>query len=122
MVKRNCKRIILVCLLFILSFVLVNYYRPFKAKHDFYDFGLADSGSGMLSIFIVYLLLSRKNMSYLSSRNLALWIFSLYFTQEILSYFIPYIGMFDMKDLLYYLIGLVFIFYFDVRKRKLTYE
>ena len=122
MIKKNYKRVVLIFLLFILAFLLVNYYRPFKAKHGFFDFGLADSGSGMISIVIVYLFLSKKSMSFLESLKLACLIFSLYLTQEILSYFSPFIGTFDVKDLLYYFFGLVIVFYFDIRKREVFHE
>jgi hypothetical protein len=120
MVKMNYKRIGLIFLLFIISFFLINYYRPFKANYEFNDFGLADSSSGMISIIIVYLVISKKNMPYLKAKELAIWIFALYFMQELLSFFFPFIGVFDIMDLIYYLIGFVIIFCFDVRKKKVT--
>lgn len=122
MIKKNYKRIVLIFLLFTTAFVLVNYYRSFKVKCDFDDLGLADSASGMISFIIVYLISSKRSMPYLESRNIAIWIFSLYSTQEILSYFFPFVGTFDLKDLLYYLIGLVIVFYFDIRKKRVYHK
>jgi hypothetical protein len=91
-------------------------------QYDFDDLGLADSASGMISFIIVYLIFSKRSMSYLESRNIAIWIFLIYSTQEILSYFFPFVGTFDLKDLLYYLIGLIIVFYFDIRKKRVYHK
>ncbi|MFN4000012.1 hypothetical protein [Algoriphagus sp.] len=118
MVKNNYKRICLIFSLFIISFLLINYYRPIKAKYEFNDFGLADSGSGMISIMIVYLAISKKKMSYLESKNLAIAILLLYIIQEVLSYFFKSIGTYDFKDIIYYVFGFVIIYYLDIKGRK----
>jgi hypothetical protein len=113
------RRFILISILFALGYFLVNYYRPYQIRFNFPDFGLADSGSGMISIIIVYLLLSRRRMDYSESRNLSVFIFSLYVFQELLSYFFPgFIGTFDWKDLLYYFFGFLIVYFFYVKDRK----
>jgi hypothetical protein len=122
MVKMNFKRIGLIFLLFIISFLLVNYYRPFKANYEFNDFGLADSASGMISIIIVYLVISKKSMPYLKAKELAIWILALYISQELLSFFFSFLGVFDKMDLIYYLIGFAIIFYFDLKKKKACHK
>lgn len=116
--RSNFKKNSVIFLFFLLSFVLVNYYRPIKVNYGYNDFGIADSGSGMISLIIVYLVVSRRKITYFESRNLAIAVFSIYFFQEVLSYFINSIGTFDFKDIIYYLLGFVFIYYFDVKGRK----
>jgi Na+/H+ antiporter NhaC len=118
MVKNNIYRIFSIIILFIISYVLVNFYRPFKASNTFNDFGIADSGSGMISLIIVYLAVSKTKSTYTESKNLAIVIFLLYFTQEVLSYFFKSIGTYDFKDIVYYVLGFIIIYYFDVKGRK----
>jgi hypothetical protein len=118
MVKNNIKRIFSFILLFMISYTLVNIYRPFKESNTFNDFGIADSGSGMISLIIVYLAVSKTKSTYTESKNLAIAVFLLYFIQEVLSYFYKSIGTYDFKDIIYYFLGFVIIYFFDVKWRK----
>jgi O-antigen ligase len=116
---RSKKKYILILILFGLGYFLVNYYRPFQNIHKFFDLGLADSASGMLSFMMVYFFLSQDKTNRREALELSLSILCLYLLQEILSYFFPgRIGTFDWKDLVYYSFAFIIIYFFDVKGRK----
>lgn len=106
--------------LFFIGHILVSYYRPFQNDHEFFDFGLADSGVGFVSLIMLYLLFTPPYKNRVESvKNLKL-VLSVYLSQEIYCYFYPgFFGTFDFKDLIYYIFSFYFIFLFDIKARKI---
>lgn len=100
-----------VIVLFFIGHILVSYYRPFQNKHGFYDFGLADSGVGFVSLILLYLLFTPPNKNLADSFQNAKLILFVYLSQEIYCYFFPgLLGTFDFNDILYYLFSFYFIY------------
>lgn len=90
-----------------LSIFLSNNYRDFIYKNKIYDFGIADAGGNLfvvplLSIFI-FIFKPELGNNYVIYRVVFFYIFT-----EILSFTIPYLGVFDSSDLIAYLIGGIF--------------
>jgi hypothetical protein len=104
--------------LYIIGYILSSVYRPFQNSKGFFDFGLADSGVGLISIIIVYLFFAPPSKSLEQAKKTASLVLFVYLIQEIYCYFFPgFVGTFDFKDILYYLVGFFFIYYFDVNSR-----
>lgn len=99
--SKKTKLILLLLLLLVLSAFLSTPYRDYIYAHNIDDFGLADVGG---NIFVVAIL---SIISWLGvfklSNNKILDVFintGIYLLLEVGSYFFPYIGTFDVKDLL----------------------
>ncbi|MCH7407659.1 hypothetical protein [Belliella aquatica] len=100
--------------------LLSNHYRPYQNSQGFFDFGLADSGVGLIHILVCYILLVPPKLNYSKAREISLVILFFYLTQEIFSYFFTgFFGTFDWKDLIYYLLGFMLVYEFDVKNRSL---
>lgn len=104
---------------FLIGYLIASHYRPFQNKLGFFDFGLADSGVGLISIIIVYFLFTPPMKTQVQAKKNAFLILFVYLSQEIYCYFFPgFVGTFDVKDLIYYVVGFILIFYFDAKGRS----
>ncbi|MDN3667932.1 hypothetical protein QWY93_01070 [Echinicola jeungdonensis] len=104
--------------LFLLGYVLVSHYRPFQNELGFFDFGLADSGAGLVSLVFVYFLLTPLNTTQEKANENAFLVLFIYLSQELFCYFFPgLIGSFDFKDMLYYCLGFILVYCFDMKSR-----
>lgn len=96
---------ILIC--FIYGFLINTYYRPFIYINKIDDYGLADIGNNLTFIPGVYLIyLYTNNNQNLISPYYCFLFFSLI---ELISYFFPFLGTFDIQDILGLFIGTLFL-------------
>jgi len=106
--------------LFLCGYILASHYRPFQNSQNFFDFGLADSGVGLFSLVMIYFIITPPNKSQSKAKENAMGILFVYLAQEIFCYFFPGpLGTFDVKDLLYYTIGFLLIYWNDVKGREI---
>lgn len=104
--------------LYFSGYHLASHYRPFQNRQDFFDFGLADSGVGLVSIIIVYLIFTPPGKSQNQAINNSYKVLFAYLSQEIYCYFFPgFVGTFDFKDLIYYILGFILAYQFDAKGR-----
>lgn len=104
--------------LYLLGDLLASHYRPFQNKRGFFDFGVADSGVGLVSILAVYLIFTPPGKSQSQAKKNSLCVLFAYLSQEIYCYFFPsFVGTFDLSDLVYYFFGFILLYWFDVKKR-----
>jgi hypothetical protein len=109
-----------ILILYIVGHSLASHYRPFQNNHGFYDFGIADSGIGLVTFILLYLILTPPNKSRYKANENALAVLFVYMSQEIYCFFFPgFVGIFDIKDLIYYAFGFLVVYYFDVSRRSL---
>lgn len=93
-----------ICLLY--GFLVNIYYRPYIYCHKINDFGLADIGNNITFIPGTYFLLRLFNQKYIySKKGDIIFHFIALSSLEILSAFIPYIGTFDIKDIVGLFVG-----------------
>ena len=112
---KRVKLIFLIILFFIYSFIVNSVYRPYIYREKIYDFGVADIGNNIAFVPGIYLLSYLINRKFLVSKYLDIWLcFILFATVEIISYFIPFFGTFDFKDIIGLLFG-AFLIYFIVK-------
>jgi len=116
--KKQNQYLILLIVFITIAIIINTPYRHFVYTHGIKDFGLADSGS-KLFIVSIFSLMSWIGLFKLS-QNKVLDIFivsSAYVVLEFLSYFIPYLGVFDYRDLIALFFGitiaLLIVFYSD---------
>lgn len=103
--------IILICLLY--GFLINNYYRPFIYTNKINDYGLADIGNNITFIPGSYMLMRLFRQKYISSQKNDIVIHFISLSSvEILSAFIPYIGTFDVKDIIGLFIGALILYLF----------
>ncbi|MCH7399030.1 hypothetical protein MM236_13580 [Belliella sp. DSM 107340] len=106
-------------ILYLIGYFLASHYRSYQNSHSFFDFGLADSGVGLVSIIIVYLIFTPPSKSRMQARKILFLVLFAYLSQEIYCYFFPgFVGTFDFKDMIYYVLGFVFVYWFDVKRRR----
>ncbi|AZQ64076.1 hypothetical protein EI427_18125 [Flammeovirga pectinis] len=100
-------------LFFSIAFILNNYYRPYIYTNNINDFGLADMASNLFFIPIgcVFFWMLSKTMTKKTKELDVIISFVLLSLHEALSYFIPFLGVFDFKDILALFIGAVIAFY-----------
>lgn len=111
--------ILRILLLYLIGYILASHYRPFQNSLGFFDFGLSDSGLGFIHIVITYFVLSPPYHNQVQAKKVGLLILFIYLSQEVFCYFFPgLIGTFDFKDLIYYVFGFLFIYFFDVKSRR----
>ncbi len=116
--KNNIHYYLKIISLFFLGYVLVSHYRPFQNKIGFFDFGLADSGVGLVSLVLVYFVFTPPIINQYKAKENVLMILFVYLSQEIFCYFFPgLIGSFDVKDLVYYIFGFILVYCINVRSR-----
>lgn len=101
----------LICLIY--SFFIGNFYRLFIYSHKINDYFFADVGNNLSFIPGVYSInyLLKGKYTYSKFKDIIFY-FVLFSLVEILSYFIPYIGTFDFKDIIGLFIGAVLLFVF----------
>ena len=94
---------------------LASHYRLIQNELKFLDFGLADSGSvSIIAIYLIFTLLKKIDF------NLIKFFFGfiyLHNSRNILPLFPGFVGTFDFKDLIYFLVGFILIYLFDFNKR-----
>lgn len=122
-ISQNNKALLLqylkVIALLIVGNLLSNHYRPYQNSQGFFDFGLADSGVGLIHILVCYTLLVPSKLNRSKAHEISLVILFFYLGQEIFSYFfLGFFGTFDWKDLIYYLLGFMLVYEFDVKNRS----
>lgn len=107
--------------LYIIGYLLASHYRPYQNSLGFFDFGLADSGVGLVSIIAVYFIFTPPSKSQEQAKKNALLVLFAYLSQEIYCYFFPgFVGTFDFKDLIYYFLGFAIVFFFDIKRRRIN--
>lgn len=107
-----------IVLLYLVGYFLASHYRPIQNSRKFFDFGLADSGVGLVSIIAIYLIFTPPYKNRFQSKKNSFLVLFAYIIQEIYCYFFPgFVGTFDFKDLIYYLVGFTLIYFFDVNRR-----
>lgn len=107
--KRNLI-ILIVC--FIYSLLINTFYRPYIYINHLSDFGIADIGNNLAFIPGVYFLTNIIRNKYIISKYYDIWLCLLLFgTIEFFSYFFPFLGTFDIKDVFGLLIGAIILFY-----------
>ncbi len=112
----HCLKIIA---LYLVGYFLASHYRPFQNEERFFDLGLADSGVSFVSIISVYLIFTPPFKSRFYAKRNAIFISFVYLSQEVYCYFFPgFVGTFDFKDIVYYSIGVIVIYWGDVLKRN----
>jgi hypothetical protein len=110
---KNKKYIIVFLACFGYAALVNNYYRPLVYSNKFNDFGFADIGNNITFIPGVYSLMRLCRQEHIISKNIEIiFYFVTLSIVEVLSAFIPNIGVFDPKDILGLLIGAVLIFFF----------
>lgn len=103
-----------------MGYLLASHYRPFQNSQSFFDLGLADSGVGLVSIIAVYYIFTQPSKNQIQAKKNALVVLFVYLSQEIFCYFFPGpLGTFDVQDLVYYTIGYVLIYWYDVKGREI---
>lgn len=104
---------------YVIGYFLASYYRPFQNKEVFFDFGLADSGVAFVSLVSIYLILTPPNMSQFFAKRNALYLLFVYLSQEVYCLFFPgFVGTFDFKDIVYCVLGFIFVYWGDVLRRS----
>jgi len=98
-------------LLFFLGvgYYLNNVYRPYIYSHNINDFGIADIGTNILFIPLV-IIFNDLIYKYRTRRDKQKWIlysFLILTLHELLSYWVPFFGHFDYKDILGLLSGAI---------------
>ncbi len=107
--KRN---IIIIIVSFIYSLLINTFYRPYIYNNHLCDFGIADIGNNLAFIPGVYFLSNSIRSKYIISKYYDIWLCLLLFASiECFSYFIPFLGTFDIKDIFGLLIGAIILFY-----------
>lgn len=113
--KRN---IIILIVCFVYSLLINSIYRPYIYINRINDFGIADIGNNLAFIPGVYFLSNIIRKKYVISKYNDIWLcFLLFSTVELISYFLPFIGAFDMKDIFGLLIGAVILFFLVKNER-----
>lgn len=118
-IKTHILQFLKVFALLIIGNLISNHYRPYQNSQGFFDFGLADSGVGLIHFLVSYILLVPPKLNRSKAHEISIVILFFYFGQEILSYFFDgFFGTFDWKDLIYYLLGFMLVYEFDVKNRS----
>lgn len=112
------KRILIVGFLLFIGHYLVSVLRPFLLVRNIFDFGVAYSGPGTISIIVSYLALTNHYDSFENSRNILNIIFGVFLFQEVASFVLPeIIGTFDLFDLIYYFLGYAIVYRLEVSRK-----
>ncbi len=115
--KLQSSHYIKILALYLIGYFLASHYRPIQNSQGFFDFGLADSGVGLVSMMLIYFLLTSPNKNQLKAKENALLLLFFYLSQEIFCYFFPgLVGTFDFKDLVYYVFGYILLYWYDVKR------
>ncbi|MBD0850498.1 hypothetical protein [Maribacter arenosus] len=92
--------------LFLVPFIVVSYllhndYRAYSYKNHITDFGLADVGYNLFAVTLMALLSWTGAFKFSKNKFLDILIITgTYVFVEIVSYFIPLFGVFDIKDVI----------------------
>lgn len=109
------KSLILFIILFIIGYLINNPYRDYIFSNQINDFGIADSGYSLFAVPLIFLFGNIFNVRFFSKVHLNLFtIYFIYVMHEMISYLIPYFGVFDFIDIaaltIGYLITIVVVF------------
>ncbi|MBB6461370.1 hypothetical protein HNR74_002543 [Flammeovirga kamogawensis] len=102
---------LLFVLFFSLAFVLNNCYRPYIYTNNINDFGLADMASNLFFFPIGCTFFGCFQNPLRRKKNDVIISFVLLSLHELLSYFIPFLGIFNVKDISALFIGAIITFY-----------
>lgn len=109
--NKNYIYLMLICLIY--SILIGNFYRPFIYSHKINDYFFADIGNNLSFIPGVYSINYLLKGKYIYSKFKDVIFYFIFFSViEILSYYIPYLGTFDFKDILGLFIGAILLFVF----------
>lgn len=109
--NKNYIYLMLICLTY--SILIGNFYRPFIYSHKINDYGFADIGNNLSFIPGVYSIIFLLKGKYIYSKFKDVIFYFIFLSLvEISSYFIPYLGTFDFKDIIGLFIGAVSLFVF----------
>lgn len=101
------------CICLIYGLLINTFWRPFAYANKINDFGFADIGNNLTFVPVVYLFNNLISCKYMISKYIDIWLIFIFLSSvEILSYFFPYLGTFDFKDILGLLIGAMLISFF----------
>lgn len=104
---RKKKILISILICFMYGIILNTFYRPYIYLNKIDDFGLADIGNNLTFIPGVYLIYLYTNKTQkLIDPSYCLLILGLI---ELASYFVPFLGTFDIKDIIGLSIGTLFL-------------
>jgi len=103
----NKKRSIIILLTLLgIGIFLSNHYRSYIYSNNLNDFGLADVGANVIVVPILFIFLHIFEIKLSNNKYKSLTIVTIfYISAEILSFFVPQIGTFDMLDIVGYIIG-----------------
>ena len=104
--------VVVLMILLLCAIVLSNNYREFIYSNQINDFGIADAGGNFLVVPILAIILTLSgHRSANNQLTLVLKITLFYVGTEFLSLLFPYIGVFDIADLIAYIFGAIFTVY-----------
>jgi len=63
-----------ILLLYIIGYIISSHYRPLKYSLGFYDFGLADSGLGLLHVSLTYFILTPPFLNQAQAERILIFI------------------------------------------------
>lgn len=106
------KNIVILIICFLYSLLINSVYRPYIYINNVNDYGIADVGNNLAFIPGVYFLSNIFRKKYIISKYTDIWLCLLLFsTLEFFSYFIPFFGTFDIKDIFGLSIGAIILFF-----------
>ncbi|TXE02542.1 hypothetical protein [Algoriphagus aquimarinus] len=109
-----------IIIILLVGYVLASHYRPFQNSYGFFDFGLADSGVGLVSVVVLYHLLTPPYKNQTLANTNALLVLFVFVSQEVFCFFFPGpVGTFDFSDLIYYFFGYAVVYLTDVTHREI---
>jgi len=101
-------KVIILIISFTSGVILSNTYRDYAYRNHLSDFGLADSGTNIFVVISLVQIFSVFNIRVSHNRVIdIIMIGSFYIIIEICNIYFDFIGTYDTKDIIAYLIGTV---------------
>ncbi len=109
---------LLLLFFFAFGFLLSNNYRDYIYSNGIYDFGIADAGANLfvVPILSIFMFISQPK---LDTTTVVLRVTFFYSIAEIASIIFPMLGVFDIADLIAYLVGANLIM-FTIKRLKVV--
>lgn len=112
------KAISLVVIFFVYSVIINTFYRPYIYTNKIQDYGFADIGNNIFFIPATYLIYNLITKRYLISKYYdILFSFVFYSFIEVLSFFFPFFGTFDYKDIFGLFLGALTLYLFVANEK-----